>query len=900
MSNRMVSVKINKPSISLPKTNKTAENDRKVYNYLIKKYSHFDYSFSLVCINNLVFNERCRIVARFKDFLILDDNTEFLRRFYNKKELKKRLNKIFNFYESYSKIFPNYMILPENKYLYRNIRKKQKMIDAFNEIKREEEENRNSLKKEISENKLKGGENTTGGVVIFDKNIQESINKCHPSESSIFFNSMISGFTNNNNSNNNLLNDSYTNNSKSFISISINSKIPLSNFGIKEKNNKGDNKNKINLNMNKNVMFNNYYNNIPKQQNILFINDLNDNSINSTNSLANIVKILNGKNISTNQNNQNIIENKVYTTTDPNHSKNNSKKKNKDMNSKKQKYIKKNINNCKIDNIDSNCQNNKNSKNVTIVTPTKKSNTIKKLKPHHHPQQSALNNNKNFISHKQTVSVSRVTKIEKNEGNNTIKIINNINNIIINDSNNNNGMVININTNYFRLNGEQSNINTKDNLKNIISKRVKNKESSINDRKKMILSNRTSSNFTNVLPNKEIKNPSKNKNNQLLSNTHHYNTTYNCLNNKTTTITPSNKITNVNKPKNPNYIKIKTNKIHKAPQRIEIDNFNAKEKKISSFAQKEIKGVTIINTEKKKIISKGLYAHQKLNTNHNLSNKRSPEICNTEGNENRNTIYTSKTNYLVSSNTKDNLNNKTKSNQIKNKFNKQNLIRKQKTNSMHINNKNYFISSFNNNKLNTLSIFTDFNSTMNNKNTFKMIKEHFKFNTEYNLKENHYSKKNAKMNKEIKENTLVKKISAREMKEKYHKLMQGSKIIHGSYDTSNRMHLFKKFSLLHGTTYNSIINSNVFNRNNISEILQKKKYTKKFPISKKNLISPGAKIPHAMNKDKTPLKEREIKVQKNKEQEKAKVVFKKINIIKNMNENEDLNNRRMRYVKKQE
>ena len=148
MSSKMISVKIHKPSISLLSSNRAIKNEKTVHKYLITKYSKFEYSYSLVCITNLIFNEQVRIVARFKDFLILDDMTEFLRRFYKKKELKRRLNKIFNFYEGYSKIFPNYMILPENKYLYRNIRKKQKMIDAFNQIKKEEEENRNSLKKE--------------------------------------------------------------------------------------------------------------------------------------------------------------------------------------------------------------------------------------------------------------------------------------------------------------------------------------------------------------------------------------------------------------------------------------------------------------------------------------------------------------------------------------------------------------------------------------------------------------------------------------------------------------------------------------------------------------------------------------------------------------------------------
>ena len=49
-------------------------------------------------------------------------------------------------YENYSKIFPNYFVVTEKKFMYKNIRKKQKMIDAFNQIKLEEEENRRKIK----------------------------------------------------------------------------------------------------------------------------------------------------------------------------------------------------------------------------------------------------------------------------------------------------------------------------------------------------------------------------------------------------------------------------------------------------------------------------------------------------------------------------------------------------------------------------------------------------------------------------------------------------------------------------------------------------------------------------------------------------------------------------------
>ena len=141
---------------------------------LIKQTKHNDYNYTYINTTYLIFNEKCRIVARFKDYLIYDDSTEFLRRFYNNNELNPRLSKIYNFYETYSKIFPNYMILPESFYLYRNIRKKQKMIDAFNEIKREEEENRKNLqlgKKNQNSNKK------INNIIIFDKSIQDSINR---------------------------------------------------------------------------------------------------------------------------------------------------------------------------------------------------------------------------------------------------------------------------------------------------------------------------------------------------------------------------------------------------------------------------------------------------------------------------------------------------------------------------------------------------------------------------------------------------------------------------------------------------------------------------------------------------------------------------------------------------
>ena len=182
------------------------------------KYNSFENSYSLICINNLIYTENCHIVARFKDFLYYDDDTEFINKFFYKNELKKILKKVFNFYSKYCKVFPNYMILPENEFLYRNLRKKQKLIDQFNEIKKEEEENRKHLN-------LKKNKNNENKYIIFGKKEQESIDKYKPSftQSTIMMDYL--NFYNSSSNEKSRLKISYDlNDSKNTISLNYNNK----------------------------------------------------------------------------------------------------------------------------------------------------------------------------------------------------------------------------------------------------------------------------------------------------------------------------------------------------------------------------------------------------------------------------------------------------------------------------------------------------------------------------------------------------------------------------------------------------------------------------------------------------------------------------------------------------
>ena len=70
----------------------------------------------------------------FKEYLIFDDFSEYLKRFYTFKEAQDRLPRVFEFYEHYSKVFPNYVSVPESKYMFKNIERKQKLIDQRHQI----------------------------------------------------------------------------------------------------------------------------------------------------------------------------------------------------------------------------------------------------------------------------------------------------------------------------------------------------------------------------------------------------------------------------------------------------------------------------------------------------------------------------------------------------------------------------------------------------------------------------------------------------------------------------------------------------------------------------------------------------------------------------------------------
>ena len=123
---------------------------KQIHSAFVTSYTIDNIYYDSRIINDIIYNEKSHIVAKFKDYLIIDDVSEFLKRYYTSIESSVRLPRFFEYYETYSRIFPNYTALPESKFIYKNIHKKQKMIDKQQHMELSMERNKQNKKNKHS------------------------------------------------------------------------------------------------------------------------------------------------------------------------------------------------------------------------------------------------------------------------------------------------------------------------------------------------------------------------------------------------------------------------------------------------------------------------------------------------------------------------------------------------------------------------------------------------------------------------------------------------------------------------------------------------------------------------------------------------------------------------------
>ena len=141
-----------------------------IFSKLYSKYKIDNTIYALNVIDNIIFNERSHLVSTFKDYLILDDEFEFLKRYYNFGESILRLPNILNYYSKNKKLFPNYSCLKESNLMIKNILSKQEMAeDLENSLKQRKKE-------KITFNSKESLSNTIFNSKVYDSIINDSEN----------------------------------------------------------------------------------------------------------------------------------------------------------------------------------------------------------------------------------------------------------------------------------------------------------------------------------------------------------------------------------------------------------------------------------------------------------------------------------------------------------------------------------------------------------------------------------------------------------------------------------------------------------------------------------------------------------------------------------------------------
>ena len=418
----------------------------------LEKYNSSPLFYQKFQILLLMENANTHLVSIFKDYLLYDDTTEFFKEYYYKKDIYERLKTIFDYYESSSYLFPNYTAINEGKYIYRNIIKKQNLIDYLEDLedkKKEKEEKKakkNTKNKNFNLNLYQNEQSSSSSCFdVFDSKVYNNIIKETGNDSKI---NELFCVTNNNNE----CGDSYasimklTEEIKDYKEkeIKYNKKIKEKTKIIikKDKDKKESKENKENNSNNKNennINLNNINSKIknkigPKiyvsrrvgakqnQNNMNSKQIFKKAKININNILNNNLSNLNQKNIHHNYSNRNHIVNSETYKTD--YTKNNLS--NSSNSNNKNTYKKNNI----IINIINNNKTNNYQSNINYFSNyTNTNNQIENIPSERNNINTAENSKSNSINNKKYT-------YNKSKNNNSIKLPNELKNVAINNSQN--------------------------------------------------------------------------------------------------------------------------------------------------------------------------------------------------------------------------------------------------------------------------------------------------------------------------------------------------------------------------------------------------------------------------------------------------------------------------------
>ena len=138
-----------------------------IHEKLYIKYCQ-EHNYNIYTINNILSNNKSLVVSKFKEFLLYEDSSEFLKRFYQLKEIAPRLKKLYDYFHKYILISPNYFFLNESKYMLSNYFRKQMVIN------KQQGNKYNKKNKDLSVTKNSENNKKFFGDTIYDEILNQS------------------------------------------------------------------------------------------------------------------------------------------------------------------------------------------------------------------------------------------------------------------------------------------------------------------------------------------------------------------------------------------------------------------------------------------------------------------------------------------------------------------------------------------------------------------------------------------------------------------------------------------------------------------------------------------------------------------------------------------------------
>lgn len=143
---------------------------------IYKKYEEkTQKAYNVNVVNDLILNSTSHIVAVFKDYLIYDDLAETLKHNYKSKEGTCKLKELTKNIEKSSKVYPNYILIEPKKLLFKNIQRKQKMINIKHA--KEVKSNKKNEHKLFSQGFYEDLEERNSRILLHQMNIADLVDK---------------------------------------------------------------------------------------------------------------------------------------------------------------------------------------------------------------------------------------------------------------------------------------------------------------------------------------------------------------------------------------------------------------------------------------------------------------------------------------------------------------------------------------------------------------------------------------------------------------------------------------------------------------------------------------------------------------------------------------------------